>query len=167
MGDLSTNTRGGAWVAPKMVTPPLNLPAQAHYRTQGPAAHNMVLEHLFVEAGPAVTSVCIQGPAVARFELAPTLDLEAPVSARQELHPSGPLRSLRISGHLANSVYTQLHSALPVLGPSLKELRVCGVHQWSRVISCVISWVALGMCSLLLVFLLDNDDPAVIENDVF
>ena len=127
---------GGAWVAPKMVTPPLNsLPAQAQYRTQGPAAHNMVLEHLFVEAGPAVTSVCIKGPAVARFELAPTLDLEAPVSARQELHPSGPLRSLRISGHLANSVYTQLHSALPVLGPSLKELRVSGVHQWSRVIS--------------------------------
>ena len=82
-----------------------------------------------------MTSVCIEGPAVARFELAPILDLETPLATRQELHPASPLRSLHLSGHLGNSVYKQLHAALPVLGPSLKELRVSGVHQWSRVIS--------------------------------
>lgn len=96
-----------------------------------------MLEHLFEAAGPNLTSVRIEGPAVAHFELAPTLELEVSLATRQELYPSSPLplHSLHLSGHLANSVYTQLHSALPALGPALMELRVSGVHHWSRVIS--------------------------------
>jgi hypothetical protein len=87
-----------------------------------------------VSLAPSITSITINGPAVIQFTSAPSIEIEKCLVGRQLSAPE-PLRALGLLGHLANSVYMQLHAALPVIGGQLKELRICGCHPWSQALN--------------------------------
>ena len=45
------------------------------------------------------------------------------------------LEKLGVHGHLASSVYVELHASLPLLAASLVQLSIRGAHQWSQACS--------------------------------
>jgi hypothetical protein len=83
-----------------------------------------------LQACPALTSVAIQGPTLSQFLSAPAFRIEKPLGSC--LPASLQLRSLAMAGHLADSVYRELHDVLPRLSHCLMELSISGVHQMSR-----------------------------------